>query len=574
MYADDHFTCGWPVRTRLAVVEDVLGVPADVVVATGWRPTSRRGWSGCGRPCTGSSPAARAASSRSCGFFDPVVVGVRADLLPGARDELHRPDRPVEARVAVEQAPVGVDDPHPAAAAVQRQADDLRQGLARPAQPGAVGARRARTRPCRSRRAWSSSARSCGWSGRAPARRSRTPAWPPPGRRPWRRPAGPSRRARPPGVRRSPARWAARRSGAARWAVPRSGAARWAGAPRRAGRTARAARRPSSGATEASTATGRGARTVAGTSSAPAAAVAATRASRKSPGRVSAAAGPPRPGPGRPDRGHRRLAGRRQPYRVRERHPPAATGEVGGRRHGRTVHLGLRGPRGFRGRGRRGAVGRRAVDVVAAPSSVGRRGSGVAGGRGAVGSRGVSGGRALSAGGLPRPGQRHGLLGGGRGRGGAVGGGRRGAGGLGGLRAQPGPTGAGQGPRRRVGRRAGLGERPVHRRGRSQRPHPGSVLAVHHPSSITHARAERQARTYPGAMPRYEFRCRACGDTFEVNRPMARGRRAGRPAPRGTPTRSSCCPPSRSPAAVARAAPAVAAPAPAGGGCCGGACGC
>jgi putative FmdB family regulatory protein len=22
-------------------------------------------------------------------------------------------------------------------------------------------------------------------------------------------------------------------------------------------------------------------------------------------------------------------------------------------------------------------------------------------------------------------------------------------------------------------------------------------------------------------MPRYEFRCRACGDTFEVNRPMA-----------------------------------------------------
>ncbi|MEV0808303.1 zinc ribbon domain-containing protein [Micromonospora sp. NPDC050200] len=28
-------------------------------------------------------------------------------------------------------------------------------------------------------------------------------------------------------------------------------------------------------------------------------------------------------------------------------------------------------------------------------------------------------------------------------------------------------------------------------------------------------------------MPRYEFRCRACGDTFEVNRPMAR---AGEPA--------------------------------------------
>lgn len=28
-------------------------------------------------------------------------------------------------------------------------------------------------------------------------------------------------------------------------------------------------------------------------------------------------------------------------------------------------------------------------------------------------------------------------------------------------------------------------------------------------------------------MPRYEFRCRSCGDTFEVNRPMTR---AGEPA--------------------------------------------
>ena len=43
---------------------------------------------------------------------------------------------------------------------------------------------RAPTRPARSRPAWSSSARSCGWSGRAPARRSRTPAWRPPGCRP------------------------------------------------------------------------------------------------------------------------------------------------------------------------------------------------------------------------------------------------------------------------------------------------------------------------------------------------------------------------------------------------------
>jgi len=73
-------------------------------------------------------------------------------------------------------------------------------------------------------------------------------------------------------------------------------------------------------------------------------------------------------------------------------------------------------------------------------------------------------------------------------------------------------------------------------------------------------------------MPRYEFRCRACGDTFEVSRPMAAsaeptvcpqghddtvkllstvavmGSRSGTPAPRT--------------------------PSGGGGGCCGGACGC
>jgi len=29
------------------------------------------------------------------------------------------------------------------------------------------------------------------------------------------------------------------------------------------------------------------------------------------------------------------------------------------------------------------------------------------------------------------------------------------------------------------------------------------------------------ARAYIGRMPRYEFRCRACGDTFVVDRPMS-----------------------------------------------------
>ncbi|MGC5050167.1 FmdB family zinc ribbon protein [Micromonospora sp. DT48] len=72
-------------------------------------------------------------------------------------------------------------------------------------------------------------------------------------------------------------------------------------------------------------------------------------------------------------------------------------------------------------------------------------------------------------------------------------------------------------------------------------------------------------------MPRYEFRCRACGDTFEVNRPMAR---AGEPA---------SCPQGHVDTVKLLSTVAVtgrggggagAAPAPAGGGCCGGGCGC
>ncbi|MET7374327.1 MULTISPECIES: FmdB family zinc ribbon protein [Micromonospora] len=71
-------------------------------------------------------------------------------------------------------------------------------------------------------------------------------------------------------------------------------------------------------------------------------------------------------------------------------------------------------------------------------------------------------------------------------------------------------------------------------------------------------------------MPRYEFRCRACGDTFEVNRSMAA---AGEPA---------SCPQGHADTVKLLSAVAVTgrsggAPAPAaggGGGCCGGACGC
>ncbi|WP_144121672.1 FmdB family zinc ribbon protein [Catellatospora sichuanensis] len=68
-------------------------------------------------------------------------------------------------------------------------------------------------------------------------------------------------------------------------------------------------------------------------------------------------------------------------------------------------------------------------------------------------------------------------------------------------------------------------------------------------------------------MPRYDFRCRACGDTFEVNRPMAA---AGDPAP---------CPAGHddtvkllTTVGLAGRGDAIPAPSSGGGGCCGGGC--
>ena len=82
--------------------------------------------------------------------------------------------------------------------------------------------------------------------------------------------------------------------------------------------------------------------------------------------------------------------------------------------------------------------------------------------------------------------------------------------------------------------------------------------------------APARGRAQDGCVPIYDVRCRTCGDTFEVNRPMAR---AGEPAP---------CPAGHDD--TVRLLPTVAvgglasapagAPARAGGGCCGGACGC
>jgi putative FmdB family regulatory protein len=69
-------------------------------------------------------------------------------------------------------------------------------------------------------------------------------------------------------------------------------------------------------------------------------------------------------------------------------------------------------------------------------------------------------------------------------------------------------------------------------------------------------------------MPRYEYRCRACGDTFELTRPMSE---AGAPArcPGGHDDTVKLL----STVALGGAR-ASGGGAPAAGGCCGGACGC
>ncbi|MFC7547346.1 zinc ribbon domain-containing protein [Plantactinospora sp. GCM10030261] len=74
-------------------------------------------------------------------------------------------------------------------------------------------------------------------------------------------------------------------------------------------------------------------------------------------------------------------------------------------------------------------------------------------------------------------------------------------------------------------------------------------------------------------MPRYEFRCRACGDTFEVTRPMSS---ASSPAacPQGHDDTVKLL---STVAVTGRVGPAGgSAPmtSSSGGGCCGGACGC
>ena len=75
-------------------------------------------------------------------------------------------------------------------------------------------------------------------------------------------------------------------------------------------------------------------------------------------------------------------------------------------------------------------------------------------------------------------------------------------------------------------------------------------------------------------MPRYEYRCRACGDTFEVSRPMSAAGQAAQ-CPQGHSDTVKLLSTVALTGGGSRSAPA---PAPrsggGGGGCCGGACGC
>jgi putative FmdB family regulatory protein len=73
-------------------------------------------------------------------------------------------------------------------------------------------------------------------------------------------------------------------------------------------------------------------------------------------------------------------------------------------------------------------------------------------------------------------------------------------------------------------------------------------------------------------VPRYEYRCRACGDTFELNRPMSESS-----APCACPQGHDDTVKLLSAVAVAGIAgrsEGAAGPGASGGGCCGGACGC
>lgn len=68
-------------------------------------------------------------------------------------------------------------------------------------------------------------------------------------------------------------------------------------------------------------------------------------------------------------------------------------------------------------------------------------------------------------------------------------------------------------------------------------------------------------------MPRYEYRCRSCGDTFEVSRPMAQSS-----DPASCPAGHEDTVKLLSTVAVGGSSASAPAPSGGGGGCCGGGC--
>jgi putative FmdB family regulatory protein len=70
-------------------------------------------------------------------------------------------------------------------------------------------------------------------------------------------------------------------------------------------------------------------------------------------------------------------------------------------------------------------------------------------------------------------------------------------------------------------------------------------------------------------VPRYEYRCRACGDTFELSRPMSESS-----APASCPQGHDDTVKLLSTVAVGGRASSAPSGGGGGGGCCGGACGC
>ena len=80
--------------------------------------------------------------------------------------------------------------------------------------------------------------------------------------------------------------------------------------------------------------------------------------------------------------------------------------------------------------------------------------------------------------------------------------------------------------------------------------------------------SKRRPLSRIASVPRYEYRCRACGDTFELTRPMSESS-----APCACPQGHDDTVKLLSTVAVGGRAGRGPAPA-AGGGCCGGSCGC